>query len=194
MPVWLSSLLDAIHGPLSSPNARQEDTMKCYSGLSLLCLALLSGSSHAACDNKTALTLAKAFWREHRDFYYTEPDNIKDLLTPDFFTVLSSEARCNADGEACALDADPWINAQDGEVTDPISFSLVSHTVDSVTVGMTYLFALSDTQKEPQTVTFHFQKSGDSRCFLMDDFIPPGDNSLKQRLQRWQSQNHIGQQ
>ncbi len=55
---------------------------------------------------------------------------------------------------------------------------------------MQYLFALSDTQKEPQTVSLHFQKSGDNRCYLMDDFIPRRW-LLKQRLRQWQSHNAI---
>lgn len=91
----------------------------------------------------------------------------------------------------CAIDADPWINAQDGEVSEPVSFTLANEQEQGVTVRMQYLFALSDTQKEPQTVSLHFQKSGDNRCYLMDDFIPPGDGSLKQRLRQWQSHNAI---
>lgn len=87
--------------------------------------------------------------------------------------MLSSEAACNADGEVCAIDADPWINAQDGEVSEPVSFTLANTQEQGVTVRMQYLFALSDSQKEPQTVSLHFQKSGDNRCYLMDDFIPP---------------------
>lgn len=165
--------------------------MKGYCGLSVLLLALLGGPVHAACDKEVALRLAKAFWSEHKDFYYADPVPLKALLTPDFFAVLSSEAECNADGEVCAIDADPWINAQDGEVSEPVSFTLAKEQEQGVTVRMHYLFALSDTQKEPQTVSLHFQKSGDNRCYLMDDFIPPGDGSLKQRLRQWQNHNAI---
>nr|WP_252376797.1 hypothetical protein [Aeromonas hydrophila] len=147
--------------------------MKGYCGLSVLLLALLGSPVHAACDKGVALRLAKAFWNEHKDFYYADPAPLKALLTPDFFAVLSSEAACNADGEVCAIDADPWINAQDGEVSEPVSFTLANQQEQGVTVRMQYLFALSDTQKEPQTVSLHFQKSGDNRCYLMDDFIPP---------------------
>ncbi|MCJ2367299.1 hypothetical protein [Aeromonas dhakensis] len=165
--------------------------MKGYCGLSVLLLALLGSPVHAACDKGVALRLAKAFWSEHKDFYYADPAPLKALLTPDFFAVLSSEAECNADGEVCAIDADPWINAQDGEVSEPVSFTLAKEQKQGVTVRMHYLFALSDAQKEPQTVSLHFQKSGDNRCYLMDDFIPPGDGSLKQRLRQWQNHNAI---
>ncbi|WP_324016373.1 hypothetical protein [Aeromonas hydrophila] len=165
--------------------------MKGYCGLSVLLLALLGSTVHAACDKGVALRLAKAFWNEHKDFYYADPAPLKALLTPDFFAVLSSEAACNADGEVCAIDADPWINAQDGQVSEPVSFTLANTQEQGVTVRMQYLFALSYTQKEPQTVSLHFQKSGDNRCYLMDDFIPPGDGSLKQRLRQWQSHNAI---
>ena len=76
-------------------------------------------------------------------------------------------------------------------MSEPVSFTLANEQEQGVTVRMQYLFALSDTQKEPQTVSLHFQKSGDNRCYLMDDFIPPGDGSLKQRLRQWQSHNAI---
>jgi len=183
--------LDTRRSSTASRPQFRKNIMKGYCGLSVLLLALLGGPVHAACDKGVALRLAKSFWSEHKDFYYADPAPLKTLLTPDFFAVLSSEAECNADGEVCAIDADPWINAQDGEVSEPVSFTLAKEQEQGVTVRMHYLFALSDAQKEPQTVSLHFQKSGDNRCYLMDDFIPPGDGSLKQRLRQWQNHNAI---
>lgn len=168
--------------------------MKRYSGLSLLLLALSSGPGYAACDNAAAVKLAKAFWSEHRDFYYAEPAKVKALLTPAFFAVLSEEAKCNGEGEVCAIDADPWISAQDGEVTGPITFRLAGQQDGIVSVSMDYRFMLSETRQEPRAVTFQFKTAGDRRCFLLDDFISPGEGSLKQRLQQWQTQNGAGPQ
>lgn len=168
--------------------------MKRYSGLSLLLLALSSGPGYAACDNAAAVKLAKAFWSEHRDFYYAEPAKVKALLTPAFFAVLSEEAKCNGEGEVCAIDADPWISAQDGEVTGPITFRLAGQQDGIVSVSMDYHFMLSETRQEPRAVTFQFKTAGDRRCFLLDDFISPGEGSLKQRLQQWQAQNGAGPQ
>ncbi|WP_421186656.1 hypothetical protein [Aeromonas enteropelogenes] len=168
--------------------------MKRYSGLSLLLLALSSGPGYAACDNAAAVKLAKAFWSEHRDFYYAEPAKVKALLTPAFFAVLSEEAKCNDEGEVCAIDADPWISAQDGGVTEPITFRLAGQQNGIVSVSMDYRFMLSETRQEPRAVTFQFKTAGDRRCFLLDDFISPGEGSLKQRLQQWQAQNGAGPQ
>lgn len=168
--------------------------MKRYSGLSLLLLALSSSPGYAACDNSAAVKLAKALWSEHRNFYYAEPAKVKALLTPAFFAVLSEEAKCNGEGEVCAIDADPWISAQDGEVTGPITFRLAGQRDGIVSVSMDYRFMLSETRQEPRAVTFQFKTAGDRRCFLLDDFISPGEGSLKQRLQQWQAQNGAGPQ
>lgn len=168
--------------------------MRLYFGLSALIYSLLIGPGYAACDNAVAVKLAKAFWSEHRDFYYTEPAKVKALLTPAFFAVLSEEAKCNGEGEVCAIDADPWISAQDGEVTGPITFRLAGQQDGIVSVSMDYRFMLSETRQEPRAVTFQFKTAGDRRCFLLDDFISPGEGSLKQRLQQWQAQNGAGQQ
>ncbi|WP_421199699.1 hypothetical protein [Aeromonas enteropelogenes] len=168
--------------------------MKLDPGFVILFLALFTGPGYAACDNSAAVKLAKAFWSEHRDFYYAEPTKAKALLTPAFFAVLSEEAKCNGEGEVCAIDADPWISAQDGEVTGPITFRLAGQQDGIVSVSMDYRFMLSETQQEPRAVTFQFKTAGDRRCFLLDDFISPGEGSLKQRLQQWQTQNGAGPQ
>lgn len=168
--------------------------MKLDPGFVILFLALFTGPGYAACDNSAAVKLAKAFWSEHRDFYYAEPAKVKALLTPAFFAVLSEEAKCNGEGEVCAIDADPWISAQDGEVTGPITFRLAGQQDDTVSVSMDYRFMLSETRQEPRAVTFQFKTAGDRRCFLLDDFISPGEGSLKQRLQQWQAQNGAGPQ
>lgn len=176
------------------PAQVRNHTMKAGTALPLLLLALLGNPVYAACDDGVAIKHAKAFWEHHRNFYYTDPAKIKELLTPDFFSVLSREAECNADGEVCAIDADPWTNAQDGDVVEPVTFRATSSSDSTVAVTMRYRLAMTDTRQEPQEVTLQLQKSGDQRCFLLDDFIPPGEGSLKKQLQQWQLQNDGGQQ
>ncbi len=168
--------------------------MRLYFGLSALIYSLLIGPGYAACDNAATVKLAMAFWNEHRDFYYTEPAKVKALLTPAFFAVLSEEAKCNGEGEVCAIDADPWISAQDGEVTGPITFRLADQQDGIASVSMDYRFMLSETRQEPRAITFQFKTAGDRRCFLLDDFISPGEGSLKRHLQQWQAQNGAGPQ
>jgi hypothetical protein len=103
---------------------------------------VIAGPTSAACLGKDPLSATKAFYRHHVDFYYADPAKFKELVSPALFKVLAQEHAC-AQGQECALDSDPWMNAQDGNITPPITYNLGDHDAAQETVTMHYVFSLS---------------------------------------------------
>ena len=52
-------------------------------------------------------------------------------------------------------------------------------------VSMSYLYVLSESQQQNQQVSMSFKKEQPDACWLLDDFITPGNASLKQQLKKW---------
>src|SRR5690606_12661966 len=104
------------------------------------------------------------------------------LLTTEFAEVLTKEYNCIAQGELCAIEADPWTGAQDGEIKEPISFTQTGKTDLSLMVSMSYLYVLSESQQQNQRVSMTFKKVQPDSCWLLSDFITPDNTSLKKQL------------
>ena len=163
--------------------------MKLHYRLALLIFVFFQSTAHAECKGSSVEKLAKDFFTSHRNFSSAGPLAVKDLLTPDFYTVLEREAECTSEGELCAIEADPWMSAQDGEIEEPISFSITNQTTLKASVKMDYIFVISKTQKESRSVTLQFLKINNDTCWLLEDFITPKDGSLKKNMQAWYSQH-----
>jgi hypothetical protein len=162
--------------------------MKLHYGLVLSILGSFQGTAYAGCENANVEQLAKDFFSSHRNFYYVEPLEVKSLLTSEFYTILENEYNCKSEGELCAIEADPWLSAQDGAIAEPISFSITKQAALNASVKMNYLFVLSKTQKENRAVTFQYVKNSSGSCWLLADFITPKEGSLKKYIQTWQLQ------
>ncbi len=100
--------------------------MKLHYGFILIILGFFQGTAYAGCENANVEQLAKDFFGSHRNFYYVEPLEVKSLLTPEFYTILENEYKCKSEGELCAIEADPWLSAQDGAIAAPITLTGVA--------------------------------------------------------------------
>jgi hypothetical protein len=155
------------------------------SGILASCLALPALPAAAAgCLGKEPVAAAQAFYRKHVDFYYADPAGFRDLVTPDLFKVLAMEHAC-AQGQECALDSDPWVDAQDGDISDPITFTLGDHDGAHATVVMAYIFALSTSQRQPQHLSLKMLRADGEQCWRVDDMITPTGNSLAKYIADW---------
>lgn len=152
----------------------------------LACFAvfLSAGSSLAACPADDPVASAKGFYSAHRSFYMEEPSKIKNLASPRLLAVLEKEFKCS-NGEICAIEADPWMDAQDGGIGTPIAFSLVSNSGLLAKVQMTYTFVQSKTQRRKQHVTLLLQRNSPSDCWLIGDLVGPRGSSLVTTLEKW---------
>ncbi len=94
--------------------------------LATLIGVFLSLPAAATCLGKEALPAAKSFATRHHDFYTADPVKLYGKIEARLLAALAADYRCR-DGEICAISADPWIAAQDGDIRNP-EFTLISAT------------------------------------------------------------------
>jgi hypothetical protein len=160
--------------------------------LRLLLTAVLAWTTQAGADCVADGPLATARWIYTNDRDFAFQQTARDLserstyLSPSLLGLLLADWRCQvAEQGVCALDADPWVNAQDGEELPPIDFFLASTESTKVTVMMTFRFGWHDTDTPapvPASASLVLYRDAESECWQLDDLIGPKDISLKQRL------------
>ncbi len=148
---------------------------------SMMLLAIRSASASCAIDDPAAV--AKSFYSRHANFSSEDPAKIKKIITPRFFDALSQEYKC-AQGQICALEADPWTDAQDGNIGKPVEFATDSNSGVEAKVSMTYPFILGKTHGQKH-VTLLLQRESATDCWLVSDLVGPRGDSLVRAIEEW---------
>ncbi|HVJ33080.1 MAG TPA: DUF3828 domain-containing protein [Terriglobia bacterium] len=159
-------------------------TAKSYiTALAALAVSLWLGRPAVAeCLGPDPVAAAKAFYENHADFYYTDPGKLQDIIAPRLLKLLTTDYACS-DGQECALDSDPWLDAQDGDIAEPITYDLVYNANGRAAVVMHYIFALSEADRTPQQVTLQWQRR--QQCWQIEDMITPRGRSLADEIDTW---------
>ncbi len=147
--------------------------------------------AHAACSADEPVATARRFYSAHRNFYAEETTRIGQLASPRLLAALDKELKCSR-GEICAIEADPWMDAQDGDMAQPVNFALASNSGLLAKVRMTYTFVLSRSQRRQQAVTLVLQRESPSGCWLIGDLVGPKGKSLVSTLEKWHSHINSG--
>jgi len=160
--------------------------MKLIPAIVLACLIALPAfhGARAACSVDDPAAVAKAFYSGHASFSSEDPAKIKTLITPRLFGALDKEYKC-AQGQVCALEADPWTDAQDGEVGKHVVFATASNSGVKASVSMSYTFVLDKKHRKPQRVTLLIQRKSPADRWLVDDLVGPRGDSLVQAIEKW---------
>lgn len=140
--------------------------------------------AYAACAVDDPAAVAKSFYAKHAQFSSEDPAKIKTVITSRLFAALDQEYKC-AQGQICALEADPWTDAQDGDIGKPVEFATVNDSGVEATVSMTYPFILDKTHRQQQRVTLHFQRKSPADCWLFSDLVGPRGESLVENIEKW---------
>lgn len=121
------------------------------------------------------LAAAKRLYADHALFYAVAEQAAAAPFSAPLRELIDAEHRCLADGELCAIDADPWTAAQDGTVLEP-RFERIATEV----VVMRFVLDL-DPDRARQT---HLHFAADAHnCQLLTDLIDPDGGSLRARLE-----------
>ncbi len=159
--------------------------------LAILSTVMWAVSAKAACVADGPLETARWIHSNERNFaFQQEGRNQSDrarFLSPTMYDLLQAEWKCqDVEDGFCALDSDPWLNAQDGEELQPIVFALASSNGTTATVRMSFRFGWSGVSK-PRPVAMeaqlHLIKDMQSGCWLLDDLVGGERRSLKKQLQ-----------
>jgi hypothetical protein len=144
--------------------------------LSLLC------SPSRACGDKEAISVATQLFTKHRSFYADETPGLKQLVSGAFYQTLKAHYRCAEKEGICHLDYEPWLGAQDGEVSEPVRYEVSSRAKENISVTMSYLFFIaSDRPKKKQKVVLRLQLAAQPQCWVINDLITPVGDSLAKR-------------
>lgn len=150
-------------------------------------LSTLSSLSMAApeCTTAQAVELGQKIFKDYPLFYAETSKDLMRFVTPSFEKALKNHYRCmEVNDGMCHIDYDPWISAQDGEITGKLRFSAKKRSATQAEVKMTYLFVLDPkARKKEQSVTFKLAASSRSPlCWAMDDFVSPEGEALAARF------------
>lgn len=149
------------------------------------CLVMFAAmrSASAACEIDDPAVVAKAFYNKHPNFSSEDPARIRKIVTPRFFDALDREYQC-AQGQICAIEADPWTDAQDGSIGKPVEFATASNSGVEAKVSMTYTFVLGK-KHEQKHATLVLQREAPTECWRMDDLMGPRGDSLVRGIEQW---------
>jgi len=160
--------------------------MKLTLAIVLACVIALPAfhRAYAACASDDPAAVAKSFYSKHAQFSSENPAKIKTIITSRLFEALEQEYKC-AQGQICALEADPWTDAQDGDIGKPVEFATASNTGVEATVSMTYPFILDKAHHQQKHVTLLLRRKSPADCWLFDDLVGPRGESLVQAIEKW---------
>lgn len=156
----------------------------------LLCIVLgcvlaeISMAQTTVCLGKTPVEAAQRFYKKYAGFYYQNPKQNTGVLTPTFASVLQQEFDCKEREQGiCVLDADPWINAQDGGVYSP-RFGIQTTVGElQATVSMNYLFKFDKKEKgKPQSVKLQLTRRDVKSCWMVNEFFDPDGTPLTRTI------------
>lgn len=150
--------------------------------LSVLMSSVAAGSA-AACVAPDPLATAR-YIHDERLLFYADEGASADLISPALFKLLKRDWQCQAPGDICAIEADPWVNAQDGDVLGPIEYRELSNADGRAVVQMDYRFGFAENAADAQTQSTALvlvQDAGD-HCWRLDDLRVNDAPSLKQLL------------
>ena len=163
-----------------------ESIMKLTRVIALACFMAPSTfhGAYAACASDDPAAVAKSFHDKHAEFSSENPAKIKTIITPRLFDALDREYKC-AQGDVCAIEADPWTDAQDGEMGKPVEFATVSNSGTEAAVSMTYPFMLGKAHREQKQATILLQRKSATECWVISDLKGPRGESLLENVEAW---------
>ena len=146
------------------------------------CIAgLAGGGAQGACGGKQALSRAEGFHTRHYAFYAEQTPGLRDWVTPALFGALQNHYRCAQPHGVCHIDHDPWLGAQDGEVTGPLTYALKALDARRAAVVVRYAFAVANEPPRLREVQLHLAEAPAPQCRRVDDLLTPLGDSLAAR-------------
>jgi hypothetical protein len=154
---------------------------------------LLAGQAAAACVADGPLATARWIFNEQSGFavFLSSQDKkvMQSFLSPGLFVLLQAEWRCQVIEEGlCAFDNDPWLNADSGQVLEPVSFEVASMSASRASVDMRFRYGWQDQETPapvPAKATLTLLKDAASGCWLLDDLVGREGQSLRKAMESY---------
>lgn len=160
--------------------------MRSAIALSIL-MSSVAAASTAPCVAPDPLATARYIHDERRLFYADEGASA-DFISPPLYKLLKRDWQCQSPGDICAIEADPWVNAQDGDVLGPIEYRELSNADGRAVVRMDYRFGFAENgaDAQSQSTSLVLVQDATDHCWRIDDLRVNDDPSLKQILEAFE--------
>ncbi|UXI68598.1 hypothetical protein [Tahibacter amnicola] len=152
---------------------------------------VLWGAGAASCGGQAAASCpgspdaaARMLYEQHYGFYRADAGGSAPLA-PALRSLLVRDWQCQAPGEVCALGADPWVNAQDGDIHGPIRYVAGAHGARHATVWLHYRFGITAASARQVATRLDLERDPVSSCWLLEDVTGPGGESLRKTLRQF---------
>ncbi len=151
----------------------------------ILFLFLILPVAAFACVAKDPVATARWIYEHANDFDVYKKGS-PQYISPELFSLLERDWKCQEPGDVCEIESDPWTGAQDGYVLNPIKYRMAAQEQHSATVEMSFTLALDEHAKkgESKTVQIKLVHPTDDGCWLLDDIVH-GKDSFKTGLATW---------
>lgn len=157
--------------------------------LALLCGCAFSGIVSAACPATDPVATAQWVFKNHQNFYAFKKGSA-EYLSPALYGLLKTDWQCQKEGDECAIDGDPWTNAQDGDILQPPTYQLASSAANGAVVDMTYPFGWKGTPEQATQQTTHVSLvKNAASCWVLDDLTVDKNDSLAKTLKDYSGAN-----
>jgi hypothetical protein len=146
----------------------------------ILWIFALEADAADSCSTISPLKTAKTLFSEYSDFYYVLKPGLETILTPDFYKLQKQEIKCKEQNGICNLEYDPWLGAQDGEISEP-KWSMATRIQSNVAIAtLRYKFTNDGRAVRANKVKIVLARSNVNECWRVNDVITPTGDSLSE--------------
>lgn len=134
-----------------------------------------------ACPAPDPVKTANWIFSNHY-FFYASGKGSAEYLSSNLLALLKADWKCQEQGGECAIDADPWLNAQDGAAAKP-KFEVVSSSDKQAVVEMKYSFVMEGSSQPAENRTSRLLLTkNSSQCWVLDNLTGPDGVALASTL------------
>ncbi|MCL7713341.1 hypothetical protein [Stenotrophomonas mori] len=132
--------------------------------------------------------VVRALYRQFPRFH-ADPEPARALLSDGLLALLRKDAACAAGNGRCAIEADPWTAARDGDPAGPLHYRRLGVEKDAeghdvaARVELCYRSTLGESP-EPHCVVLSLTR-GPRTAWQLDDLVSPDGQSLRGALQAY---------
>lgn len=153
-----------------------------------LLLIFLSTDLVSAQSNNclSASETAKDFF--NNNYNYAFADQLNSNLSPDLMHLIQKEVLCKKQGQSCAIDWDPWIGGQDGEIISPPYFKV--NTMSDFSANVTVVLKINNGKNNEGSdfifknkTTLILKRKSKNSCWEVHDHILKNNQSIRKILE-----------
>lgn len=141
----------------------------------MLIATLALAASAATCIAPTPTALADSLYGDAY-FFYVEAEQARPYVSDALHAALERDSACQTDG-ICAISADPWLDAQEGDIVGKPVARELSRSDTAAEVELCFDVSFGDTaERQCPKLSLLLDANG---CWVADDLVAASGTSLR---------------